>query len=787
MPLKELLKDHAYGLGADLVGFGGIDRCRHAPAMMSPQGIYPEARTVIVMAIHHPDACIELGGERHPQEIGPYSVQYLMNSRLDEMSYRMASFLERQGYGAVPIVSSNIWRYNTYKDLKAIFAPDVSHIYMSVVAGLSDIGFSGIALTPEYGTRNRFVTVITNAEIEEDPLIPPGTLCDRCMLCRKHCPSGALSKEIDGEKTLRIGEYEYRFPNKNLWRCAWGEHFDLDLDLEIPEKVTEEIIARKVKEHGFRGGEMGQCLKFCLPKPIRGSDTGYSRAPVRRLGTTLDESIESRAVLDRLIASACARGADEVVVSGREELLSAGVDLEGALPGARSAFTVIVRRPANRAVADAAAEAHAESARAEDFGAEYLADSLCYDLTRALEGLGFRSVMTIERSGSHPEDMKGPNVTGRILKALGMGAGVAANTVISRKAPGTRCATRAARPRTACPGRDWQRATDNATRRLHDWAAGLGADLFGVAPVERIEAILGQIRPHFEGKRILTAKDRSTRFTPWDPEVTTEERRLRRPEDYLPGAKSVVVFGLRYHREAVRMATRPPAEAVGPYAFQTYVTNWLGSVIGFAIVKRLEEMGFRGALAPDLLNASSFTANPRGPQRDLFSNRFAGLAAGLGWLTVSGHLATPEFGIRQRLVAVVTDAPLDPSPLYRPKDGEYRCDACGKACVTGCPSRAITGREAEICLEGASYRFRILDGVLCDWTKRYVLTGESGFKYLGSKVDIDPGSDVTPEKLSRGLASLDPIKKYRPVVAEPCVILCPHGNADADGAGRKAP
>jgi hypothetical protein len=32
-----------------------------------------------------------------------------------------------------------------------VFAPDVSHIYMAVVAGLSEIGYNGISLTPEYG------------------------------------------------------------------------------------------------------------------------------------------------------------------------------------------------------------------------------------------------------------------------------------------------------------------------------------------------------------------------------------------------------------------------------------------------------------------------------------------------------------------------------------------------------------------------------------------------------------------------------------------------------------
>ncbi len=82
--------------------------------MMSPQALFPGAKTVLVMGIRHPNACIELGGESHPQDVGPYSVQYLMNSRLDEMACRMAGFLERNGYGAVPITSSNIWRYNQY-------------------------------------------------------------------------------------------------------------------------------------------------------------------------------------------------------------------------------------------------------------------------------------------------------------------------------------------------------------------------------------------------------------------------------------------------------------------------------------------------------------------------------------------------------------------------------------------------------------------------------------------------------------------------------------------------
>ncbi|HHX38475.1 MAG TPA: hypothetical protein GX715_00790, partial [Armatimonadetes bacterium] len=123
------VKEFAFSeLGADLVGIANIERFANAPLRMSPQGILPSARSVVVMALHHPDACIEMGGIEHPQVIGPYRVQYWMNTRLDEISYRMGLFLEKEGYAAVPIVSSNIWRYKGYKDLTAHFAPDISHI-----------------------------------------------------------------------------------------------------------------------------------------------------------------------------------------------------------------------------------------------------------------------------------------------------------------------------------------------------------------------------------------------------------------------------------------------------------------------------------------------------------------------------------------------------------------------------------------------------------------------------------------------------------------------------------
>lgn len=760
MSLKETIKQYAYDLGADLVGFGGIERCRHAPPMMSPQGVFPGARTVIVMGIHHPDACIELGGEKHPQDIGPYSVQYLMNSRLDEMVYRLATFVERLGYGVVPIASSNIWRYNQYKDLKAVFAPDISHIYMAVVTGLADIGFNGLALTPEFGARNRFITLITDAEIPEDPLIPPGTVCDRCMLCRKHCPSKALSKEINGDKVLRIADYEYRFPNKNLWRCAWGEHFDLDLDLDIPEVVTEQVILENVKAHGMRGGEMGQCLKYCLPKPIRTFDKSYSTTPMRRYGVSRDEALLGRGEIDRLFASLFGRGAEAVVVSSVEDVRRSGLDLEAILPGAKSAVTVAVASPP---------EADRNEFR---FGAQYQMDSLCYDLTRAFEGFGFRSVMTVQRSGSHPDATPGANPTAAILSGLAEFSGrkMLANTVVTRLtlAPQKRLGEG---PRARLDAGD---AMADLTGHVAALARGLGADLVGVASCSRIEELARQLRPVFEADDILDAGDKSTRFTPWDPVIKSHRRQVKTAADWLPEAKSVLVIGLRYHKEVLRWATKPPAEAVGPYAFQTYVTNWLATIVGYRLTQALRDLGYKAVMATDLTGTDSLTANPRGPQPDLFANRFAGVAAGLGWIAASGHLTTPQFGLRQRCLAIVTDAPLAASPLRVPTAGQDACAGCAaKPCVATCPSQAIGQRLVPLLCDGKAFAFPVIDPKRCDWCKRYALDGDCGFRYLGSPVDIPAPAEITPEALADSLRQHDPIKKYRPVVAEPCVINCP--------------
>jgi len=60
-------------------------------------------------------------------------------------------------------------------------------------AGLGEIGYSKIFLTPEFGPRQRFVLCLTDAPLEPDPIYEGSPLCDRCMLCVKNCSGKAIS------------------------------------------------------------------------------------------------------------------------------------------------------------------------------------------------------------------------------------------------------------------------------------------------------------------------------------------------------------------------------------------------------------------------------------------------------------------------------------------------------------------------------------------------------------------------------------------------------------------
>ena len=210
------VKKLARSLGADAVGIGNIERWEGAPIQMDPRQIMPEARSVIAMAFR-----VMRGSLRGVEEgtffsnysaMGYGGITYLY---MPMTVINLCKAIEDDGYEALPMGHQSDWRaidnegYLRRNYSRPVFAdraaPDVmiQLRIASFLCGLGEIGYSKMFLTPEFGPRQRMGIVITEMELEPDPLYPDTdgpTLCNRCMACVRECPAGAISPT----KTVKV-------------------------------------------------------------------------------------------------------------------------------------------------------------------------------------------------------------------------------------------------------------------------------------------------------------------------------------------------------------------------------------------------------------------------------------------------------------------------------------------------------------------------------------------------------------------------------------------------------
>ncbi len=208
MITSKKVKEAVKKMGADLVGIASLDRFEGAPRQMDPRYINPEARALIVIATRIPRGTLR-GIEEGTYFLSYSSMGYGGINRIYNpmILWQLTRYLEDEGYEATPIP-------NDYYDWPAIDyatgrvkenwsrpvaperpAPDVFvHFRIAAFcAGLGEIGYSKVFLTPEFGPRQRFACLLTDAPLEPDPLYEGPKLCDRCLLCVKECTGQAIS------------------------------------------------------------------------------------------------------------------------------------------------------------------------------------------------------------------------------------------------------------------------------------------------------------------------------------------------------------------------------------------------------------------------------------------------------------------------------------------------------------------------------------------------------------------------------------------------------------------
>jgi len=198
------LKNFACKVKADLIGIASIDRFKHIRPEHHPKSIMPEAKSVIVIGKRITRGSlrgIEEGTQLNIYKL--YGYQWLNNRILAAITYRVAEYLEDNGFEAVPL--PNIPNEVPPMGIPVKKGKPAPNVIVDVEdaairAGLGEKGYCGIFLTERFGPRQRFQIIITDAELEPD-CVKNENICDLCKKCARICPHNAISTP---EKTLNI-------------------------------------------------------------------------------------------------------------------------------------------------------------------------------------------------------------------------------------------------------------------------------------------------------------------------------------------------------------------------------------------------------------------------------------------------------------------------------------------------------------------------------------------------------------------------------------------------------
>ncbi len=203
----------------------------------------------------------------------------------------------------------------------------------------------------------------------------------------------------------------------------------------------------------------------------------------------------------------------------------------------------------------------------------------------------------------------------------------------------------------------------NLTEQVKTKAAELGADVFGVADIERFDEL--------------------------PPE--------KHPRTIFPEARSVIVLGRRITRGTLRGVE----EGTNFTDYLFYGCEWLDdrfvAMTTYRVAEFIEDAGWEAVplpnLPPEVPPMGVAVRKNQPPPNIMLDFDDAAVRAGVGEIGYCGVLLTQGFGPRQRIQIILTDAEIEPSPIL-----DEPIDPRSDESKGVCPLGAFIGeKELSIC------------------------------------------------------------------------------------------
>lgn len=255
MLTKEMVRQVALEVGADLCGFSSVDRLKGAPDWFDSRKYFPGAKTVIALAFRIPRG-VQRGlvegtnffmypslAYANINEVYAPKVLYEVGRFIESHGYEAALYANEGGSGVVSdvtgipgdsmlspegMLNGNVTptadgRSSSYVRQPRPGAAQPNVIFhlrlVACACGLGELGLSKILLTPQFGPFQRLAFIFTDAEFESDPLYQGKALCIKCKACLRACPGHCLdennivSVEIEGKK--------FEYCKLDEWKCFY--------------------------------------------------------------------------------------------------------------------------------------------------------------------------------------------------------------------------------------------------------------------------------------------------------------------------------------------------------------------------------------------------------------------------------------------------------------------------------------------------------------------------------------------------------------------------------------